>query len=82
MFNVVPRVDVPGFRVRPVKDPPGFDIDEDGLPRRSLAGAFGGPPPNVGPYGGGVMFSVVPLDQCTWVSRRAGGRLFGFPCRR
>jgi len=60
MFNVTPRVDVPGFRVRPVKDPPGFDIDENGLPRRNFAGTFGGPPPNVGPYGGGLMPNVVP----------------------
>jgi hypothetical protein len=33
MFNVFPPT-VPGFRVRPQDDVPGFDIDENGLPRR------------------------------------------------
>jgi len=34
MFNVYPPTGVPGFRVRPEDDVPGFDIDENGLPRR------------------------------------------------
>jgi hypothetical protein len=34
MFNVFPQTGLPGFRVRPEDDVPGFDIDENGLPRR------------------------------------------------
>ncbi len=34
MFNVFSQTGVPGFRVRPEDDVPGFDIDENGLPRR------------------------------------------------
>lgn len=35
MFNLFWRPYVPGFRVRPQEDVPGFNIDENGLPRRS-----------------------------------------------
>jgi hypothetical protein len=34
MFNVFSPTGLPGFRVRPQDDVPGFDIDENGLPRR------------------------------------------------
>ena len=34
MFNFIFRPYVPGFRVRPQDDVPGFNIDENGLPRR------------------------------------------------
>jgi hypothetical protein len=34
MFNVFSPTGLPGFRVRPQDDVPGFDTDENGLPRR------------------------------------------------
>jgi hypothetical protein len=34
MFNVFSPTGLPGFLVRPQDDVPGFDIDENGLPRR------------------------------------------------
>lgn len=37
MFNLFWRPYVPGFRVRPHDDVPGFNIDENGLPRRESA---------------------------------------------
>jgi hypothetical protein len=40
MFNLFFRPFVPGFRVRP-DDVPGFDIDENGLPRRASASSDG-----------------------------------------
>lgn len=41
MFNLFWRPYVPGFRVRPQEDVPGFNIDENGLPRRSSAWSDG-----------------------------------------
>ena len=40
MFDLFFRPYVPGFRIRPRDDVPGFDFDETGLPR------FDGMPPN------------------------------------
>ncbi|SEO36357.1 hypothetical protein SAMN02990966_01795 [Rhodospirillales bacterium URHD0017] len=37
MFNLFWRPYVPGFRVRPHDDAPGFNIDQNGLPRRASA---------------------------------------------
>jgi hypothetical protein len=37
MFNVFAQTGLPGFRVRPQDDVPGFDIDENGMPRRDAA---------------------------------------------
>ena len=37
MFNFTPRTDVPGFRVGLPDDVPGFNIDNNGLPRRGFA---------------------------------------------
>ena len=44
MFNRFWRPYVPGFRVRPHDDVPGFNIDENGLPRRESAWFDGEPP--------------------------------------
>ena len=37
MFNLFWHPYVPGFRVRPHDDVPGFNIDQNGLPRRASA---------------------------------------------
>jgi hypothetical protein len=34
MFNVFSQTGLPGFRVRPQDDVPGFNVDENGLPQR------------------------------------------------
>jgi len=37
MFNFIFRPYVPGFRIRPQDDVPGFNIDENGMTRRGSA---------------------------------------------
>ena len=49
MFNVFSPTGVPGFRVRPQDDVPGFDIDENGLPRRERPWSDGMRPGSAAP---------------------------------
>jgi hypothetical protein len=51
MFNVFSQTGLPGFRVRPQDDVPGFDIDENGLPRRDRTWSDGTPPGSATPQG-------------------------------
>jgi hypothetical protein len=57
MFNVLPPA-LPGFRVRPQDDVPGFDIGENGLPRSE------GPWSDGAPTGISTPQAVTPVD-CT-----------------
>jgi hypothetical protein len=49
MFNVFSPTGLPGFRVRPQDDVPGFDIDENGLPRRERPWSDGMRPGSAAP---------------------------------
>ena len=49
MFNIFSQTGVPGFRVRPEDDVPGFNIDENGLPRRESPWSDGMRPGSVTP---------------------------------
>jgi hypothetical protein len=65
MFNVFSQTGLPGFRVRPQDDVPGFDIDEDGLPRRDRTWSDGTPP------GSATLQGVTPVN-CTTVNGTLG----------
>src|SRR5258708_12765498 len=41
MFNVFSQTALPGFRVSPQDDVPGFNVDENGLPQREGAWSDG-----------------------------------------
>jgi hypothetical protein len=74
MFNFAPP-GMPGFRVRPQGDVPGFDIDENGLPRSERLWSDGEFPGSAGPQ------RVTPVN-CTTASgslncTTPGGVAFG-----
>src|SRR5438105_955547 len=66
MFNFFPPA-APGFRVRPQDDVPGFDIDENGLPRRDRPWADGmrpgSPPPQYPDLAQAMMLTPGPEDS-------------------
>jgi hypothetical protein len=61
MFNVFAQTGLPGFRVRPQDDVPGFDVDENGLPQRDSTWSDGIRPGSVTPQ------QVTPVN-CTTVN--------------
>ncbi len=61
MFNVFAQTDLPGFRVRPQDDVPGFDVDENGLQQRDSTWSDGTRP------GSATSQQVTPVN-CTTVN--------------
>src|SRR6266851_3549091 len=61
MFNVFSQTGLPGFRVRPQDDVPGFNVDENGLPRRDSTWPDGTSPGSATPQ------QVTPVN-CTTVN--------------
>ena len=61
MFNVFSQTGLPGFRVRPQDDAPGFNVDENGVPRRESAWSDGTSPGSATPQ------PVTPVN-CTTVN--------------
>jgi hypothetical protein len=61
MFNVFAQTGLPGFRVRPQDDVPGFDVDENGLQQRESAWSDGTSPGSATPQ------QVTPVN-CTTVN--------------
>lgn len=49
MFNVFSQTGLPGFRVRPQDDVPGFNVDENALPQRDSAWSDGTSPESATP---------------------------------
>jgi hypothetical protein len=47
MFKFLPTTALPGFRVGLPEDVPGFNIDNNGLPRRGFVGSSGYRPDGV-----------------------------------
>jgi len=61
MFNVFSQAGLPGLRVRPQDDVPGFNVDENGLPRRDSTWPDGTSPRSATPQ------QVTPVN-CTTVN--------------
>jgi hypothetical protein len=72
MFNVLSQNALPGFRVRPQDDMPGFDVDESGLPRREAIWSDGMPPETTTPNPEMATPNMVTPVNCTMAKGRMG----------